>query len=276
MLLLRQKLIQRAKPNQKKFLLQRLLEFQENYFLKRQLIFVKDMDQHVLQRLVQVLGESATKPARNIAFRGVRFTHTATTQLERYEVPSGGDWAIARTGAVFIENAESVEVADSFFDSVGGNGVFLSKYARNCTIIGNRFAFPGDSAVASVGVSNLADGTAQTYPAFNTISHNWMHDIGTYGKQTSCYFQAVSGRNLVINNTCYNGSSEFLAATCFLPKLPISDLTDADCVGPRAGINFNDGFLGGNYVEGNLIANMVRETGDHGTLHRIIMSAYPV
>jgi hypothetical protein len=131
----------------------------------------------ILQRLVEVLGESASNPVRHIAFRGVRFAHAATTQLERYEVPSGGDWSIARSGAVFIENAEHIEVSDSFFDSVGGNGVFLSKYARNCTVAGNRFAFPGDSAVASVGISNLADGTAQTYPAFNTVANNWMHDI---------------------------------------------------------------------------------------------------
>ena len=138
----------------------------------------------VLQRLVQVLGESAANPVRHIAFRGVRFAHAATTQLERYEVPSGGDWAIARTGAVFIENAEHIEISDSFFDSVGGNGVFLSKYARNCTVTGNRFAFPGDSAVASVGVSDLADGTAQTYPAFNTIANNWMHDIVSHHFRT--------------------------------------------------------------------------------------------
>ena len=30
--------------------------------------------------------------------------------------------------------------------------------------------------------------------------------------------------------------------------------------GPRAGINFNDGFMGGNIVENNLIFNWVRET----------------
>jgi hypothetical protein len=34
--------------------------------------------------------------------------------------------------------------------------------------------------------------------------------------------------------------------------------------GPRAGINWNDGFAGNNRVEGNLVFNMVRETGDHG------------
>lgn len=93
----------------------------------------------------------------------------------------------------------------NFFDSVGGNGVFLSRYVKNCTIAHNRFAFPGDSAVASVGVSNLVDGTADTFPSFNTIAHNWMHDIGTLGKQTSCYFQAISGRNNISSNVCYNG-----------------------------------------------------------------------
>ena len=35
-------------------------------------------------------------------------------------------------------------------------------------------------------------------------------------------------------------------------------------IGPRAGINANDGFGGGNVIERNLIFNMVRETGDHG------------
>lgn len=64
------------------------------------------------------------------------------------------------------------------------------------------------------------------------------HDIGSFGKETSCYFQAVSGRNVIADNVCYNG--------------------------PRAGFNFNDGFLGGNDVTGNLIFNMVRETSDHG------------
>jgi hypothetical protein len=38
--------------------------------------------------------------------------------------------------------------------------------------------------------------------------------------------------------------------------------------GPRAGICFNDGYGGGDLVEGNLVFNMVRETGDHGSFNR--------
>ena len=34
--------------------------------------------------------------------------------------------------------------------------------------------------------------------------------------------------------------------------------------GPRAGINFNDGFGGGTNVSDNLIYNQCRESGDHG------------
>merc|ERR1712093_560100 len=34
--------------------------------------------------------------------------------------------------------------------------------------------------------------------------------------------------------------------------------------GPRAGINFNDGFGGGDVIEGNFVGNCVRESGDHG------------
>jgi len=65
-----------------------------------------------------------------------------------------------------------------------------------------------------------------------------MHEIGVFGKQTSCYIQSLAYRTTLKDNVCYNG--------------------------PRAGINFNDGFGGGNLVEGNLVFNMVRETGDHG------------
>ena len=36
---------------------------------------------------------------------------------------------------------------------------------------------------------------------------------------------------------------------------------------PRAAINFNDGFGGGSLVEGNLIFNTCRESGDHGPIN---------
>jgi hypothetical protein len=42
--------------------------------------------------------------------------------------------------------------------------------------------------------------------------------------------------------------------------------------GPRAGLNWNDGHGGNNVIEGNLIFNMVRETGDHGIASSSLMN----
>merc|ERR1719337_839874 len=75
----------------------------------------------------------------------------------------------------------------------------------------------------------------------NSFIGNWIEEIGIYMKQTSCLFKAIAGNNTVRGNVCYNG--------------------------PRAGFNWNDGMPGGDLVEGNVIFNMVRETGDHGTFN---------
>ena len=36
--------------------------------------------------------------------------------------------------------------------------------------------------------------------------------------------------------------------------------------GPRSGVNFNDGAMGGEVMENNLLLNFVRESNDHGML----------
>ena len=143
-----------------------------------------------------------------------------------------------RSGALFVQDAENIQVTRCLFNQTGGNGVFLSNYVRNATIADNEFTLVGDSAIASLGSTNAVFGTAPTYPNQNTIANNHIHDFGVYGKQTSCYFQALTANTTLVDNVCYNG--------------------------PRAGINFNDGFAGGNLVKGNLVFNQVRETGDHG------------
>ena len=68
-----------------------------------------------------------------------------------------------------------------------------------------------------------------------------MDTLGVNMKQTSCYFRALAPANTIRENICYTG--------------------------PRAGVNWNDGFMGGDVLEGNVIFDMVRETGDHGTFN---------
>jgi hypothetical protein len=172
----------------------------------------------VLSAVVHIEG------ATNVSFSGITFTETRATYLDQYEVPSGGDWAVHRGASVEIVDSTGVDITGCIFDQIGGNGVLLSNAARDCQVTGNEFVQCGDSAVVSIGSSVGVDGTAQTYPARNLIANNHMHEIGVYGKQTSCYFQALGQNNTVANNLCYNG--------------------------PRAGINWNDGFAGGSTVSG--------------------------
>jgi hypothetical protein len=139
----------------------------------------------VLKTIVRFEG-TVGAPVQNVQFSGVRFAHSATTQLERYEVPSGGDWSVYRGAAVEVQDAENIAVADSFFDSVGGNAVLLSRHAVNCTVSGNRISFPGDSGIVLLGISNMADGTAPTFPAANTIENNFIHDIGRCASREFC------------------------------------------------------------------------------------------
>mmetsp|Transcript_30133 Transcript_30133/g.90269 ORF Transcript_30133/g.90269 Transcript_30133/m.90269 type:complete len:980 (+) Transcript_30133:3-2942(+) len=186
----------------------------------------------LLSSIVRIEGGS------DIAFSGFTITETRATFLEQYEVPSGGDWSVHRGASIEIVDSSNISVTDCTFDQIGGNGILLSNAAHDSVILRNEFVQTGDSAVVAVGSSVGIVGTGQTYPKNNIIAENHMHETGVYGKQTSCYFQALGQANRFEDNLCYNG--------------------------PRAGINWNDGFAGGSTVSGNLVFNQVRETGDHG------------
>ena len=59
--------------------------------------------------------------------------------------------------------------------------------------------------------------------------------------QSSCWFQAKTAQTTIVDNLFFNG--------------------------PRAGINLNDGFGGGNVIQGNTIFNQCRQSGDHGPIN---------
>ena len=191
----------------------------------------------MLQRLFNIQG-SMDRPVYNITLMNITFTQTEPTFLSSYEVPSGGDWSIHRGGAVFVEGADGLTVQKCRFDSTGGNALFLSNYIRNAVIEQSEFKYTGDSAIAAVGSVELIDGTSGNQPRGTRIINNLVHEIGIYGKQTSAYIQSLACQTELTGNIFFNG--------------------------PRAGINFNDGFGGGNLIENNLVFNMVRETSDHG------------
>eukprot|EP01065_Artemidia_motanka_P001871 TRINITY_DN10870_c0_g4_i4.p1 TRINITY_DN10870_c0_g4~~TRINITY_DN10870_c0_g4_i4.p1 ORF type:complete len:838 (+),score=319.04 TRINITY_DN10870_c0_g4_i4:49-2562(+) len=191
----------------------------------------------ILDSLIRVQGAPGA-PAKGITVEGMEFTETRATFLDQYEMPSGGDWTLHRNAALLVQDAENVTVSNCVFNQTGGNGVLFSNHVEGSSVLDSEFVQTGDSAVVFVGRTNGVDGTAPTYPNKNTVARNHMHEYGVYGKQTSCFFQSISANTTLAENVCYNG--------------------------PRAGVNFNDGFGGGNLMTKNLLFNHVRETGDHG------------
>ena len=193
-----------------------------------------------LQTLFNIKG-TMDRPVYNISLINITFTQTEPTYFEKYEVPSGGDWAIYRGGAVFVEGVDGFTIQQCLFDSPGGNGLFLSNYVRNAIVEANEFRYAGDSSIAAVGSTELIDGTSGNQPRGTKLTNNLIHESGVFGKQTSPYMQSLACETELTGNVIFNG--------------------------PRAGINFNDGFGGGNLLKNNLIFNMVRETGDHGAFN---------
>ena len=198
----------------------------------------------MLKMLLSVKG-SSDHPVWGVSIWGITFRDTAYTYMDPHGMPSGGDWGLQRTAALFFERTESTLIQECVFERLDGNGIMISGYNRNTTVIKNEFLWIGDTAIASWGNTSGSsvegmgwDGTDGNQPRFNQILYNYVHELGIFEKQSSFYFQAKSCQNNITGNIFFNG--------------------------PRAGINFNDGFGGGSTVAENLLLNTCRESGDHG------------
>jgi len=191
----------------------------------------------VLEQAVRFLG-SQGEPVHDVALRGFRFAHTASTFLAEYSVPSLSDWAIHRGGTVFLEGAHNCRIEDCWFDAVGGNGVFVNNHNRRIAIAGCKFTETGDSAACFVGSLELTNGTQRNFPYECQATNNLVHDCGVFGKQIAGVYISRAKRITAGHNLIYNM--------------------------PRAGICIGDGTWGGHLIEYNHIHDTCRETGDHG------------
>jgi len=199
---------------------------------------------------------TAAAPAKDITIKGIQIRDTALTWLDPHGLPSGGDWALQRSGAITLEGTENFAVTDSLFEKIDGNGVMLNGYNRNATIANSEFAWVGATCVASWGYSSTCfngncsyelpwregpDARGGEQPRGTRVLNNLFREMGIYQKQASAYFHAKSGLAEIAGNVVFNG--------------------------PRAMFNFNDGMIGGDNVHANLLANAVRESGDHSAIN---------
>eukprot|EP00658_Telonema_sp_P-2_P049871 TRINITY_DN3795_c0_g1_i19.p1 TRINITY_DN3795_c0_g1~~TRINITY_DN3795_c0_g1_i19.p1 ORF type:complete len:842 (-),score=152.99 TRINITY_DN3795_c0_g1_i19:108-2633(-) len=203
-----------------------------------------------LKQLVRVVGESSDRPVQGISIQGVGFRDSAYTYMDEWGIPSGGDWALHRGGALFVQAAEKITIEHSQFTLLDGNAIFLSGYTRNVTIANCSFSFIGDNAMAAWGYTHGdaklptgvgINGTSGDQPRFSSILSNIVREIGMNERQSSAWSEAKACLSHVKNNIFFNM--------------------------PRAAINKNDGFGGGTVVEENLLTNTCRESGDHGNFN---------
>ena len=184
----------------------------------------------VLEELITI-GEGAM----NISIQGIGFRDTAATYMGEWGIPSGGDWALHRGGAVFIQKASNILIENCPFERLDGNAIFLSGRTRNVTIRRNTFAWIGENAIATWGDTDGFDALAGDYPIHTVVEGNVMRELGLYQKQSSGIAQNKAALTTIRHNIIFNV--------------------------PRAGINFNDMLGGGDTVYRNLLFNTCRVSG---------------
>ena len=194
--------------------------------------------------IINAVGTPAA-PVVGVSFLGLGFRDTAPNYLGPHGTPSGGDWAVGRSAALFFEGVEDIVVDGCFLTTLDTNAIFLSGYVRGASITRNEFFSIGETVISSWGYTDGSpvpgmgfDATAGNQPRGSIVALNYAHEIGLWTKQNSFVFQSESFNNTYTANIAFNG--------------------------PRAGINFDDGMGGGSSITHNVLANFCRESSDHG------------
>jgi len=193
-----------------------------------------------LAELVRLEG-GQDQPVANVTIQGVTLTGTRPTYLDPHGLPSAGDWGLARLAAIHAKGTTGLRVEDCVLERLDGHAVLLDGYNRDAVIRGNELHSLGASGVVLWGYEHDGDGTGGEQPRRTQVMANFCHEVGVYQKQSSCYFHAVSAQSSIADNLFFNG--------------------------PRAMVNFNDGFGGGHDLGHNLIFNSCRESSDHGAFN---------
>ena len=136
-----------------------------------------------LLKLFDIRGTQAA-PVTDVIFSGLAFTGTAATFMEPHGVPSGGDWALQRTAALFFEGTEGCVIDSCVLQRLDGNAVMLSGYNQYANLTGNTFLYTGASAIALWGSTKGShplqpegtgpDGTGGDFPRFTRIDSNFI------------------------------------------------------------------------------------------------------
>lgn len=208
-----------------------------------------------------VLRGSVENPLSGVTIEGLCFTRTYRSFMLPYETLMRSDWGIYRGGAVLLENTKDCRVEGCEFKELGGNALFLSRYALNDTVRGNHIHHTGGSAICLVG-----DTSAVRSPAFGYSDYVPYEQMDlTPGPRSSLYPRQC----LVENNLIHDlGLVEKQVAGVEIQTAALIDVRHNTIYDiPRAGINVGDGAFGGHLIEYNDVFNTVLESSDHGAFN---------
>ena len=74
----------------------------------------------MLRTLVNI-SSSRFAPATGITHKGITYKATRYTYMDPHGVPSAGDWALDRVGAIFLQGTEKVTFDGCTFERLDGN-----------------------------------------------------------------------------------------------------------------------------------------------------------
>lgn len=205
--------------------------------LPDQEIFCAVFETPQLETLIHIEGTQRT-PVEGVILENLCLTGTIETYFEEYDIPSLGDWAIHRGGAVLFSGTKDCGISQCEFAHLGGNAVFFNGYNRGGYAEKNYVHDIGESAFCLVGEQSRVVGSQKPFPFECRVEHNIITRCGMFGKQVAGVFISVAKRIAAGHNHIYNM--------------------------PRAGICINDGTWGGHVIEYNRIHDTCLETGDHG------------
>jgi hypothetical protein len=129
-------------------------------------------------------------------------------------VPSGGDWSLQRSAALFFEGTNRSVVERCVLHRLDGNGVMLSAFNQHANISHNTIVQTGGSAIALWGNSSGThphqpagtgpDGTAGNFPRYNLVEGNFITQVGPHLPLPFCHIpaQAPHPKLLTVGRRC--------------------------------------------------------------------------
>ena len=214
----------------------------------------------VLKHLFEFAG-SIEEPVKFITLQGLTLKHTLRTFMEIEEQLLRSDWCIYRGGAVLLDGVEDCRIDDCTLDGLGGNGIFVSNYARRVEVTTCKITEAGGNGICFVG-----DPGAVRSPRFEYHETFEFDQIDKQpGPRTQNYPKDCRVHDCLITRIGRVHKQSAAVQISMSQGITISHCSIYDL--PRAGINISEGTWNGHLIEFCDVFDTVKETGDHGSFN---------